>query len=481
MATISSAGIGSGLNVESMVTQLMAVERQPLTQMQTEASNIDTKISAYGKIQSYMSTLRDAASAMTKPATWGDSTAASGDASVVSATGGTSAVAGSYAVSVQQLASAQSLASSAYASSASVVGEGDLKIELGTWSADQSSFTPQAGHSTVSVSIGAGDTLAQVRDKINSAGAGVTASIVTDASGARLVMRSGATGEANAFRVIVTDTDGNSADNNGLSRLGYDPSAGVSPMSRTLKAADAKATVDGLAVTSPTNTLADVVQGVTLKLGKVSADPVEVTVSSNTDSIQKAVTDFANAYNDLAKYLTTQTSYNATSKSAGSLQGDASVNALRSALRGLGSGNSTASSVVQRLADIGLDPQADGTLKVDKSKLADALGSKLGEVKKLFATSSGATDAENGLGYRLRKWGDSLLGTDGSITTRTESLQRRKGSNTDRQDAFEQRMAQVEKRMRAQYTALDTQMAKMNSLQSYVSQQLAAMSSSSSG
>jgi flagellar hook-associated protein 2 len=478
MATISSAGIGSGLDVESIVTSLMAVERTPLSQMKTEASKIDTKISAYGKIQSYLSALRDAASALTKPATWGDTSAASADATVVAATGSSTAVAGSYGVSVQQLAAMQSLASSAFADSADVVGEGSLTIELGTWSADQSSFTPRSGTSTVSVSVSASDTLAEVRDKINGSGAGVTASIVTDSSGARLVMRSGATGEANAFRVIVADTDGNSGDASGLSRLGYDPSAGISLLDRTQAARDARATIDGLAVTSASNTLTEVLQGVTLKLGKVSVDPVEVTVSSNTDSMKKAVTDFANAYNDLAKYLTSQTKYDAASKTRGSLQGDASVNSLRNALRSLGGGTSSASTTFKRLADIGLDPQADGTLKVDTAKLGDALGSKLAEVKKLFATSNGATDADNGLAYRMRRWGDNLLGADGTISTRTDSLRRQKDANGDKQEFFETRMTQVEKRMRAQYTALDTQMAKMSALQSYVTQQIAAMSNS---
>lgn len=480
MTTISSAGLGSGLDVEGIVTSLMNVERQPLTQMKTEASKIDTKISAYGKIQSYVSALRDAASVLTKSTTWGDTTAASSDAAVVSATGSSSAAAGSYSVSVQQLAAGQSLASSAFVDSSATVGAGSLSIELGGWSADQSSFTPKAGSSAVSVSISATDTLAQVRDKINNAGAGVTASIVTDSSGARLVMRSGATGEANAFRVIVADTDGNSADTTGLSGLGYDPSAAIASMSRTQTAVDARATIDGLAITSASNTLADVVPGVTLKLAKVSADPVEVSISSNTETIKKAVTDFATAYNDLAKYLTTQTKYDAASKTAGTLQGDASVNALRGALRSLGGGTSSASSVLTRLADVGLDPQSDGTLKVDATKLGDTLGSKLAEVRKLFSTSTGATDAENGLAHRLRRWGDSVLGAEGALTTRTDSLRRQKDSNGDKQGSFELRMTQVEKRMRAQYTSLDTQMAKMNALQSYVTQQIAAMSSSSS-
>lgn len=480
MTTISSAGIGSGLDVESIVTQLMTIEKQPLTQMKTEASKIDTKISAYGKIQSYVSALRDAAANLTKPATWGDSTATSADTSAVTATGGTTATAGVYSVAVQQLAAGQSLASGAVSASTSTLGSGSLTIELGTWGSGQSSFTAKSGATAIDVAIDADDSLADIRDKINNASAGVKASIVTDNSGARLVLRSEATGEENGFRITATDDDGDSSDAAGLSALAYDPSAGIASMSRTQTAANAKATIDGLSVTSSSNTLTDVVQGVTLKLGKVTSSAVEVNVTSNTENIQKAVTDFATAYNDLAKYLATQTKYDASTKTAGTLQGDASVNSLRGALRSLGGGTSSASSVLQRLSDIGLDPQSDGTLKVDTTKLGEALEGKLGEVRKLFATSTGATDAANGLGYRIRRWSDDLLGVDGRITSRTDSLRRQKDANGDRQDAFQTRLDQVEKRLRAQYTALDTQMSKMNALQSYVTQQIAAMTSSTS-
>lgn len=481
MASISSAGLGSGINVESVVSQLMAVERQPLVQMQAEASKIDAKISAYGKIQSHVSALRDAASNLTKASTWGDSRASSSDAAVVSATGSPSAVAGSYNVAVQQLAAGQAVASTAFASLDSTVGAGTLSIDTGSWSPTQDSFTPRPGSSTINVSISADDTLAEVRDKINSVGAGVTASIVTDSSGARLVLRSGATGESNAFRIIVADSDGNGGDAAGLSRLGYDPPSGAVAMTRTQTAADARATIDGLAVTSASNTLTDVVPGVTLGLSKVSADPVEVRVTSNTENIQKAVSDFATAYNDLARYLTTQTRYDSATKVAGSLQGDASVNALYAGLRSIVGGSSSASSVLRRLSDVGLDPQRDGTLKVDTTKLSDNLATRLAEVRKLFSTSGSLGDESSGFAQKLRRWGDTVLGSDGSITTRSDSLRRLKDSNADKQEFFEQRMSQVEKRMRAQYTALDTQMAKMSALQSYVSQQVAAMSNLDNG
>jgi flagellar hook-associated protein 2 len=241
MASISSAGIGSGLDVSSIITQLMAVEKAPLTQMQKDASKVQSKLSAYGTIQSHVAALRDAASKLTQPATWGDTSATSTDSSVVAATTDSAAVASSYSLTVQQLASAQTLVSKAWPASVSTVGSGHLRIEMGSWSAGQSAFTPKSGASGIDVFVSATDTLADVRDKINSAKTGVMASIVNDASGARLVMRSSETGAANAFRISATDDDGTDGDSNGLSALAFDPSASVTAMSQTQAALDAQA------------------------------------------------------------------------------------------------------------------------------------------------------------------------------------------------------------------------------------------------
>ena len=478
MASISSAGIGSGLDVSSIVTQLMSVEKAPLQQMQTEASKIQSKLSSYGKIQSYVSALRDSALALTKSTTWGNTTATPGDTSVFTATTDSTAAAASYSLTVQQLAGAQTLASSAWPASVSTVGAGVLRLEMGTYSTDPASFAPKSGSTGVDVTISATDTLADVRDKINAAKAGVTASLVNDASGSRLVMRSTETGTANAFRVTATDADGNNSDASGLSKLAYDPSAGIGSMTQTQAAKDAKATIDGLAVTSSSNLLSDVVTGVTIKLAKVSTTAVDLTVASNTDSIKTAVTAFSDAYNNLNKYLTDQTKYDATAKKGSTLQGDSGTNALRATMRGIIGDTSGVSGTFKRMADIGLDPQADGTLKVDSTKLVNALG-KLSDVKALFATKDAALDSNNGFATRIQKWGDGLLSFEGSITTRSSSLQRQIDANTKRQESFNTRMTQVETRMRAQYTALDTKMSTLNGLSGYITQQITNMNKSS--
>ncbi|MEX8517204.1 MAG: flagellar filament capping protein FliD [Leptothrix sp. (in: b-proteobacteria)] len=478
MASISSAGIGSGLDVNSIVTQLMGIERQPLTNMQTAASKLQDRLSSYGKIQSYVSSLRDAADKLSQPTSWGQTTAASGDTSVLAATTSDGSVAGSYGVTVQQLASSQTLASSSFGSNSATVGSGSLHIDLGSWNADQSGFTPSTTASPsggVDVTISSTDTLSEVRDKINAAGAGVNASIVNDTSGARLVLQSSSTGAGQAFRITASDADGNNGDAAGLSALAYDPSAGVSRLNRTQAGVNAQATINGLAVSSASNTLSDVIQGVSIKLSKVSSTPVDLTIAQDSTSIKKSVNDFANAYNSLDKYLTDQTSYDASTKTSGPLQGDSAVNALRAQIRNIVTDTFGGSGAFKRLSEIGLDPQANGTLTVNASKL-DAAMSNSADVKTLFSASdSSSVASQQGFATRLRQWGDTLLGIDGAITTRSGSLQRQIDANTKQQDSFQLRMTTVEQRMRAQYTALDTEMSKLNSLSSYVTQQLAAI------
>ncbi len=475
MASITSIGIGSGLDIESMITQLVAVERAPVTKLRTEASSLQTKLSTYGKLQSGMSALRDAAAALTRASTWGATTGTSNEAASVSATTSSTTLPGSYAIEVQRLASVQANATGVFASADALVGEGTLRIELGSWAG--TSFTPKAGAAAVDITVGPpAQSLAQLRDTINASNSGVVASVLSDASGARLVLRSAATGQANGFRVAVTDADANNSDGLGLSALAYDPSASILTMAQALAAANASASLNGLPIGAEGNTLSNVLDGMTLTLGKVTTAPVLVEAKTDTASIRKALDTFVTAYNDLNKLLAEQTKYDAASKTAGALQGDSAAISIRAQMRSLLGGSSGASALFTRLADVGFDVQTDGSIKLDETKLANGLAN-LGEMKKLFANSDLVTPANNGLAVQLRSMADQVLGIDGTLSTRSEGLRKRIDLNQDRQDLLEDRIAMVEKRLRAQYTALDKQMASLNSLSSYVTQQIAALSS----
>jgi flagellar hook-associated protein 2 len=475
--TISSPGIGSGLDVNSIVSQLMAIERQPITDLQTKSAKLDTQISEFGKLKSAISTFRDAALKLTKSDTLGMTVGTSSDSASVAVTAQSGAAVGSYSLQVTALAKAQSLASGVFASANAAPGAGTLHIELGAWGTGQTAFTPKSGATAVDIAVTATDTLTQVRDKINAANAGVTALIFTDASGSRLLMRSTATGVANAFRTSVTDADGNNADATGLSALAFDPSASASVMTQTEAAADAAATLNGLPIASPSNTLTNVVDGVTLTLGKLTTGPVDINVVQDNTSLKAAVQSFADAYNALNTLIAGEVKYDPTSKTGGPLQGDSTAVGLQRQLRMMMGSSSGASSVFARLSEVGLELQKDGTVSVNATKLDSAL-TNLPELKKLLANTDSLVPGNNGIARQFSTMGDALLSIDGVITTRTDGLSKRKDLNQAQQDALDQRATQTEARLRAQYTALDVTIGQMSSLSQYVTQQMAIFTNS---
>jgi len=470
--TISSAGVGSGLDVNSIVTQLMALERKPIELLDTAKNKLDTQLSSYGRLQASLSALRDAARKLTDPGVWTATTVTSSDAAALSAVSNGSSSPGNYAVEVARLAAAQSLTSTTFPRPISIVGTGSLTIEMGRWFTDPPDFTPDAGVNSVSITIAPGeDTLEKIRDKINSSGANVTASIINDASGSRLTIRSKETGEENGFRITVTDDDGNSGDAAGLSMLAFNSAGGSSQMTQAQAASNAALTINNIPINSASNTLTDVLDGLSVRVSRLTTGPVDLSVNRDTETIKKTVTAFADAYNGLVKLMREQTAYNESAKTAGTLQGDSTAVGMMNKLRTMIGGSSGAATAFIRLADIGLEPQRDGTLSVNASKLDSALG-RIDELKAFFARDEDGT-ASDGFGTMLRQFTDLTLGVDGAISTRQESLRTRIDGITERTARMEDRLLLTEKRLREQYTRLDSNMAALNGLQAYVTQQVA--------
>ena len=463
--TISSLGVGSGLDAESIITSLLQLEKRPLTALQEQEKGIKTKVSSFGQMQSLFSDLQNASRELSSPLLWGQATGTSSNPAAVTVSAGSGAPLGAYNVSVTNLAVAQTATSDPFSSSAATLGTGTLTITLGEWTGDPvSGFAGKAGAAPIPITIGDGETsLAQIRDKINAAGSGVTASIVNDASGARLSIISRETGAANGFKIAATGA---------LSALAYDP-LGASGLALNQAARNAQATINGIEVSSASNTLSNVVEGITLNLLAPTTTPASVSVASNTDAVKAAVESFVKAFNGLASYIRTQTKYDAASKTGGPLQGDRTAIGLQNQLRNVLNEGSSASSVYTRLSDIGLVMKADGTLETKSSKLTEALSSpaNLAELRKLFATET-EDDATSGFMVRYRKLAARVLGTDGSLTTATEGLNSRILGLKKREDALEARLIATEARLRAQYQALDEQMARLGGLSGYVGAQL---------
>lgn len=471
MATISSLGVGSGLQSEAIISALMGAERKPVDLLAAETTGIKTQLSSVGKLQSLVATMRDKAGAIGSLSLWGQTSVTSSDGTIVSGSTTSGAMPGRYSVTVSQLASAQTVTTAtALASSSSELGDGTLQIELGTWNG--TTFTGNG--SPVSITIGSDDTsLADIRDKINDADAGVTATIVNDANGARLSIRSDATGAENGFKITATENVDDNDATTGLSVLGYDAAVADTPMSLNQAAGNAKATVNGIAVESKTNTLSGVADNLTLTLTKTTASPVEVVVANDNEAVKSAIDEFVTAFNELATYIKDQTKYNASTKTGGPLQGDRTTIGLQWQLRGVINQGSTASSTWSRLSEIGISMKEDGTLTTSTSKLEDALANP-DELRKLLATDATTTGA-SGFMDRFKDLGNAVLGEDGSLETLQTSLEKHIERNDDRQAQMEDRLTRTEARIRAQYEALDTSMAKLNALSSYVSQQLAAL------
>lgn len=472
---ISSPGIGSGLNVKEMVASLVALERRPLGPLQTTAASLTAKVSAYGQLKSQIANLQDQASKLASANTWGAMAVTSSNAAAVSGVATDKASATGFSVEVSQLARAQSAGSQVFAAG-TAMGTGALKIQLGSWGKDANDdpvFNAGAG-AEVSIDItAADDTLAKVAAKINAAGAGVTATVLRDASGERLLMRSSETGEAQGFRIQATENAGAP----GLSRLAFDPQNGPTGMNLTESARDTKATINGVPVSSKNNTLTDAIEGLTLTVAQVTTAPVTVGIKTDTAGARTAIKNFVESYNALSSAMGSMTSYDEKTKTAGTLQGDSTAVNLQSALRRLVGGMGAPGTGFSGLSDIGVQFQSDGTLKIDDGKLDAALAKP--EALKSFFSADPEGTASDGMAVRIKEFAAGMLGSDGLFATKTKSLEGAVLRNSVDQGKVNERALRTEARLLAQYSRLDATMGKLDALNSYISQQVSQWNNNS--
>ena len=395
---ISIPGIGTSIDVNTLVTSLMKVESQPLTQLQNQQSSYQTQLSAVGTLKSSLSTFQTALSSLTTLSNYSAMKASGYDTSVLSATVGSSAKAGSYAVNVTQLAQSQVLAAQGQTSTSAAIGSGSSTtisfsfgtVSGGTFSNGQysgSTFTQNGNLPGGSITINSSNnTLSGIRDAINSANLGVSASIVNDGSGNpyRLVLTSTAGGSSSEMKISV------SGDSTLQSLLSQDP-AGTQNMTEVTTGQNALATVNGIAVQSPTNTLSNVVDGTSFTLAKTGS--TTVSVANDPTATTNAVTNFVNGYNALRTQLNNLTHIDtANSANNGPLAGDVSTKTLINQITdvlGQGVGNGA----YQSLGSVGITMNSDGTLTLDSSKLSTAIASSPSQVAALFAGTGTATDS----------------------------------------------------------------------------------------
>ena len=400
---ISSPGIGSGLDVNSIVTQLMTIEQQPLTVLNNKVASFQAKLSGYGQITSALSQFQIAVQGLASPTQFQSVTATMADATVGTASASASAAAGSYALEISSLAQAQKLVSAGQVSTSAAIGSGTattLTFDFGTIAGGTLSngtytgagFTSNgAGTKTVTIDA-SNNSLSGIRDAINSANIGVSATIVNDGSASpnRLVLTDSTTGISNSMKISV------SGDATLSSLLSQDPANNTGQaLAETVTAQNANFKIDGVAVSKTSNTVTDAIQGVTLNLTKTNVGtPTSITVAQDTGSVTKAVNAFVTAYNNITQTLASATAYDPATKNAALFNGDASVALLQNQIRRvLSTPVAGGGSAYTQLSQIGVTFQKDGTLAVDNTKLQSAITSNFSDIAGLFAAVGKTSDS----------------------------------------------------------------------------------------
>lgn len=393
---ITSTGMGSGLPIDTIISQLMAAEQQPLAKLATQEASYQSTLSSFGSVRGALSAFQSAVSGLTDVSKFNSVGASASDASVASASASSIAVPGSYSLKVNTLAQNQKLKSGLYGSVNDTVGTGKITIQFGKY--DSGAFTANADKAAVTIDIDSSkNSLAGVRDAINAAKAGVTASIVNDGTGNRLVLSSNDSGLSNALKISVDDDDAADTDNSGLSRMAFDASTGgTQNLTQSQAALNADFTVDGISISKSSNTVTDAIQGVTLKLQKAQdsgAAPISISVSRDSGTLVSAVDSFVKGYNDLAKVLGDMTAYNAETKAAGPLQGDATVRGLQSQLRSVLNGK-LPNNTFSTLSQLGIAFNKEGALQLDKTKLQKAIDTDSASVLAAFGAYGVTTNGK---------------------------------------------------------------------------------------
>ena len=472
--TITSQGVGANIDVAGIVNQLMQIERIPLNSLIAQKDSFEAKISALGTIKSSLSSLQTSLAGLKTGDSILANKATSSDTTILNATGTTGAVAGNYSISsITQLAQSQKLVATGQASSTAAIGTGTstvVTIDLGTTSG--ATFTPN-GSGPFNITIdSANNTLEGIRDEINNANAGVTATIVNDGDATnpyRLVLTSTSTGADQSMKIT---TDAADATIDGL--LTYDP-AGTMNLTETSVAQNANFTVDGLAITKSSNTVTDVISGVTLELKSQTATPVTVSVSQDTDTAKTAVEDFVTAYNDLLAEINKQTDSGYSGGSIGALASDSVTRQMLNYIREeITTAPTGITGSYNSLTSIGVSFQRDGTLAVDDAILTAAIQDDNNNVAELFSSADGyATRIDAAL--------SDLLSLNGTIALRTDAFNDRISLLEDRQTTLEGRLDRTEARLRAQFTNLDVMISSLSVTSNYLTQQLDILNAQSSG
>jgi flagellar hook-associated protein 2 len=447
--TISSSGIGSGLNVSQIVTALMDVEKGPLNSINKSISKDNAQISAYGSISSQISSFQSSIAGLTTSSTIKATTASSSSAGVLSVSNDGTALTGEYKITNVTLASPQVITSnidtSAYTSINSSIGT------TGSITISGTTITPTSY------------TVAGLVEAINNA----------NISGISATVANLGTSAAPDYQIRIVNTSDTAAT--------IALSAGNDFSGLAFTSADAVAgslTINGTTVARSSNTISDLIPGLTINL--VGTGNSTITVAQDNSALSSKISAFVTAFNALDKSLKDISSYDATAKKGAALYGDAAIVGLRREIRSIITSTLGVDSTTSynRLSQVGVSFKTDGTLSLDSTALNTAISANFNKVAKLFSGTGVSTDSLglHGFAYQLNTVLTTATGIDGSITNRKSSLQSDIRRLQARAEQEQLRLADLQQMYQKQYTALDRTVSSLNSMASYLTNQFDAMS-----
>ncbi|WP_085919945.1 flagellar filament capping protein FliD [Halomonas sp. CSM-2] len=450
MGAISSLGIGSGLDLNGLLDQLEDAEREKLVPIEQQVETENTKISAYGQLESALSEFQDSASALADGSLFESlSTNVSGES--VGAAADETAMPGSYNITVDTLATRGTLASE---------GVDDAEAAL-TTAAQDMTFAFGDGSETT-VAIAADSSMEDIRDAINAdENAGVNATIINDGTQDRLALSSRETGaDASISNFSFSDAAPFAADTANTLQDGT----------------DAALNVNGIDITSPTNQVEGAIQGVTLNLQ--SEGDSTVAVEQDTLAVREAVTSFVDSYNALKESTGELTNFNQETGQAGPLNGDSTVRTVESRMRSVLSGDvAQEGDGFSMLSQVGISLEVDGTLSLDNDKLNDVVANDQQALSEFFAGSGD----NPGLAGQVNTTVEQMLSTNGTVTGAISGSESRIESLSSRYTSMEQSIGQTIDRYRTQFGQLDGMIAEMNQTSNYLTQQFAALDAQAGG
>lgn len=451
---LAVGGLASGLDTQGIIEKLMDIERQPITLLQQREDAFQVKLSAYGEVKSALSEFQSAVNDLRYPSNFAASSSVSSNEGILTVTSSGSAALGNHSIIVSTLAQAHTIRSAAFTASTDVVGTGTISIQVGT--GDAVDVTINSDH----------ETLSGIAAAINSADAGVTASVIDDGLGhTYLTMTSQESGADNIISVNIT--------NGGSGQL--DSLYDGGEMVTTRAAANGQLTVDGIDVERSSNTISDLISGVTLDLHKAdNTETVGVDITRDTDTIKEKISAFVDAYNKLIDGLSSKQAYGGEEGSSGALIGDST---LRSITRNLGSilgrqvgGTENGAST---LFGIGISIDRYGKMQMDDTDVTDALATNISDVMTIFTSD---TETSQGIVTALADYLDMAMDpVDGMIATKEDGLQSSIDDLNDKQDAMETRISKREEILWAQFNRLELLLSGYQQTSDYLTQQITAL------